>query len=245
MNNLIPYPLTFKSIGHSALLIEWPSQIDKIILDDILQLQSSIERELGNLLVETVNTYNSLTLIFHSPISSIDAIEKKIQQLCQIQPSIKSENQKTWKIPVCYDKEFGIDLDDVARQHKLSTDEIIAIHSKAKYLVYFIGFLPGFLYLGGLPKKIHTPRKSTPRLRIKKGAVAIGGQQTGIYPSESPGGWNIIGNSPLFLFDPEQDPPCFAQAGDCLQFYPINKNEHQKILKEVEQKSFTIEADPS
>lgn len=240
-----PYDLIFKPIGHSALLIEWPDQIDKNILGDILRLQSSIEKELETLLVETVNAYNSLTLIFHLPISSFNDIREKILKLHQVQFSIKSKSQRTWRIPVCYDKEFGIDLEDVAKQHGLTTDDIITTHSKAEYIVYFTGFLPGFLYLGGLPEAIHTSRKSTPRLRIKKGAVAIGGQQTGIYPSESPGGWNIIGNSPLLFFDPTQTPPCFAQAGDYLQFYPVDKKEHQSILKEVELRSFSIEPELS
>jgi len=243
LSNFNPYDLIFKPIGRSALLIEWPNKIDEIILNDILQLQSNVEKELGDLLIETVNAYNSLTLIFHSSISSFNNIKEKIQELHQVQSSIMSKAHRTWKIPVCYDEEYGIDLGDVAKQHELSPAEIVAIHSKAKYTVYFTGFLPGFLYLGGLPEVIHTPRKSTPRLRIRKGAVAIGGQQTGIYPSESPGGWNIIGNSPLLFFDPLQDPPCFAQAGDYLQFYSVDKKEHQRILKEVELRSFHIKSE--
>ncbi len=242
MNKLNPYPIKFKPLGQEALLIEWPNEIDKNILDDILLLQSTVEKELGRLLVETVNAYNSLTLIFHSPIASLDDLKKKILQLHQLHPPIKSRTQKIWEIPVCYHKEFGIDLDELAKQHELSTDEVIAIHSKAEYTIYFTGFLPGFLYLGGLPETIHTARKATPRLRIKKGAVAIGGQQTGIYPSESPGGWNVIGNSPVEFFDPSHNPPCFAQAGDSLKFYPIDKNEHQRILNEVEHETFKLES---
>ncbi|MEP2670518.1 MAG: 5-oxoprolinase subunit PxpB [Cyclobacteriaceae bacterium] len=237
-----PYPITFKPLGQEALIIEWPNEVNKNILNDILLLQSSVENELGKLLLETVNAYNSLTLIFHSPISSLNDTKKIIQQLHQLQPSIKSKSQKTWKIPVCYHKDFGIDLDELAKQHELSTDEVIAIHSEVEYTVYFTGFLPGFLYLGGLSEAIHTSRKATPRLKIKKGAVAIGGQQTGIYPSESPGGWNIIGNSPLDFFDPKHNPPCFSQAGDSLKFYSIDRNEHQWILNEVERGTYKLES---
>ncbi|MBX2943240.1 MAG: 5-oxoprolinase subunit PxpB [Cyclobacteriaceae bacterium] len=236
------YPLIYKAFGESTLLIEWPGEIDQAILVDVLQFQSSIENELCDVLIETVNAYNSLTVIFQSDIISFKEIKEKTQRLYQLKFLLIERKRNTWKIPVCYDKEFGIDLDDVANQNKRSVEEIIAIHCMAEYTVYFTGFLPGFLYLGGLPKPIHTPRKSTPRLRIKKGAVAIGGQQTGVYPSESPGGWNIIGNSPLLFFDPKLTPPCFARAGDLLQFYPIDKKEHQKILREVELGIFKIES---
>ncbi|MFZ1805598.1 MAG: 5-oxoprolinase subunit PxpB [Cyclobacteriaceae bacterium] len=238
-----PYPLTFKTLGASALLIEWPNKIDRSILHDILLLQSRIENELKGSLIETVNAYNSLTIIFKSKIASFNEIKGSIQQLHSVPSSRKSLTPRVWKIPVCYDKEFGIDLEEVARQHKLSSDEIIRIHSQADYTIYFTGFLPGFLYLGGLPERIHTTRKSTPRLRIKKGAVAIGGQQTGIYPSESPGGWNIIGNCPLSFFDPNHNPPCFAQAGDSLQFYSVNKKAHQQIESEVATGKFNIESE--
>ncbi len=242
MSNLNSYPLSYKAFGKSALLIEWPNQIDQHILNDILQFQSCIEVELRDLLVETVNAYNSLTIVFYPDIISLNEIQQKIQSLYPLKPPIIKREGNTWEIPVCYDKEFGIDMKDVANQNELTVDEIIATHCKAEYTIYFIGFLPGFLYLGGLPKAIHTPRKSTPRLRIKKGAVAIGGEQTGIYPFESPGGWNIIGNSPLQFFDPKLNPPCFAHAGDLLRFYPIGKKEHQKILNEVERGVFTIES---
>lgn len=238
-----PYPLTFKTLGASALLIEWPNKIDKNILNDILLLQSSIENELKGSLIETINAYNSLTVVFQSEIASFNEIKGKIHQLHSAPSPHKILVPRVWKIPVCYDKEFGIDLEEVARQHELSADEIIRIHSQAEYTIYFTGFLPGFLYLGGLPEVIHTPRKSTPRLRIKKGAVAIGGQQTGIYPSESPGGWNIIGNCPLLFFDPNNNPPCFAQAGDFLQFYSVNKMAHKLIESEVAAGKFNIESE--
>ena len=114
---------------------------------------------------------------------------------------------------------------------------------KRKTNIYFIGFLPGFLYLGGLDERLFTPRKSTPRLRIEKGAVAIGGKQTGIYPQESPGGWNIIGNSPIQFFDNSKNTPCFAKAGDKLQFYSITLKEHHDIKVLVDAGVFQLESE--
>jgi inhibitor of KinA len=155
----------------------------------------------------------------------------------------KESKPKTWKIPVCYDEEFGIDLKEIAVSKKCGVKDIIYMHTSPKYLIYFTGFLPGFLYLGGLPATLLIPRRSSPRLQIIKGAVAIGGQQTGIYPTESPGGWNIIGNSPLEFFNPTQNPPCFSETGDYLKFYAIDRVAHQQIKKEVEVGAFEVESE--
>lgn len=230
-----------KSFGNSALLIEWPDRIDESILRDILCVQSHLEQELCDLDIETINAYNSLTVILNSNSSSLTTLEEKIRKIIAQHKTKIVLEKKIWRIPVCYEGEFGIDLAEIATSTGLSVDELIELHTTPQYTVYFTGFLPGFLYLGGLVHKLFTPRKSTPRLRIMKGAVAIGGNQTGIYPSESPGGWNIIGNSPLNFFDAELSPPCFAKAGDHLEFYSIKKNEYDMIKKAVEKKSFQIE----
>ena len=148
-----------------------------------------------------------------------------------------------WKIPVCYDAVFGIDLEAISKEKNLSKEEIIKRHSQAIYTVYFIGFLPGFLYLGGLDESLHVPRKSTPRLQIEKGAVAIGGNQTGVYPTESPGGWNIIGNSPIEFFNPKLETPCFAKAGDKISFKPITIQEFKTIKILVEAGVYQIESE--
>ena len=108
------------------------------------------------------------------------------------------------------------------------------MHSKAIYSVYLIGFLPGFMYLGGLDYTLHIPRKKEPRIRVPKGSVAIGGEQTGIYPQQSPGGWNILGNTPINLFDKSKDIPCFAKPGDKVKFFQISEDEYKLIEKEVE-----------
>jgi len=130
---------------------------------------------------------------------------------------------RTVEIPVAYGGEYGPDLETVAALTGHTPDEVVAIHSSAEYLVYFLGFSPGFPYLGGLPESIAAPRVETPRRRVPAGSVAIGGQQTGVYPMASPGGWRIIGRTPLRLFDAAADPPVLLQMGDHVRFVPIAK----------------------
>lgn len=133
---------------------------------------------------------------------------------------------RTIIIPVCYGGEFGPDLEYVAAEHGLTPDEVIAIHTSGDYLVHMIGFAPGFPYLGGLSDKIATPRRSTPRLRVEAGTVGIGGQQTGVYPVMTPGGWQCIGRTPLALFRPMEDPPSLLTAGDRVRFASISLQEY-------------------
>lgn len=231
----------FKSFGESVLLIEWPTRIDEAILYDILNLKTSLQKDDSLGIIETINAYNSLTVIFNNELIFIQSLIEKIQihydRMNQVLPEVK----KLWKIPVCYEPEYGIDLAEVAHQKKMEPSKIVSLHCGQTYTIYFLGFLPGFLYLGGLPTVLHTPRRNTPRAKITKGAVAIGGAQTGIYPSESPGGWNIIGNSPIQFFDPLLNPPCFAEAGDQLMFYTIDRSRHQQIADLTAKGLFEIE----
>lgn len=129
------------------------------------------------------------------------------------------------EIPVCYDAEFAFDLADVARQTRRSPAEIIELHSGAEYLVNCVGFAPGFPYLSGLPNELNVPRRSSPRKDVPAGSVAIGGKQTGIYSVNSPGGWNVIGRTPLRIFDPAKEQPALLRAGDRVRFRPVSRDE--------------------
>jgi len=126
-------------------------------------------------------------------------------------------------VPVCYDVEFGPDLLDLAAHANLAPEDVIRMHSSATYLVYFLGFSPGFAYLGGLPEKLHMPRLATPRGQVAAGTVGIAGSQTGIYPVTSAGGWRLIGRTPWRMFDPKSDPPTRLQPGDQVRFSPIDR----------------------
>jgi inhibitor of KinA len=225
----LPDPLTYKRYGDRAILIEWPPLIDHIILNEIVEFKNIILENKREQIQDIIIGYNSLTIIYWQ--YDFD-FQKEMELLKSIEKSEKSSltpKTNTWEIPLCYDEEFGIDLTFLSKTLKLSKTEIIDLHSTPMYTVYFIGFLPGFMYLGGLDEKLHVPRKDNPRLNVDKGAVGIGGSQTGIYPSESAGGWQIIGKTPLSLFDVNQDRPCFASSGDQIQFKPISLEEFKTI----------------
>ncbi len=224
------YLLNYKPYGECAILIEWPSRINESIFIDIMAFKSEIESQSNGNIKTVVSAYNSLLIIYR--ISENLDYNKEIELLksCYSKKQVLDFKQRRiWQIPVCYELSFGIDLEFLSQIKKISTDEIIKRHCKPNYLIYFKGFLPGFMYLGGLDPVLFQARKSKPRLKIEKGAVAIGAEQTGIYPIESPGGWTIIGNSPINFFDINKEKPCFAKNGDYLQFYSINKKQHQDI----------------
>ena len=232
MSNL---PISFKPFGEQAILIEWPSKVDESILYDILVFAEYLKTECLDLADwELVPAYNSLTLIHRTKIESpADFIEQLRIWHASVESSIPLKRQ-LWKLPVCYDEEFGIDLNQVTDNLKISVNQLIEKHTAHAYTVYGIGFLPGFMYLGGLPKELEVPRKETPRLQVIKGSVGLAGKQTGIYPQDSPGGWNIIGNCPIPIFNVEKDKPCFVNIGDRIQFYPITRAEYD--LHQIEAK---------
>jgi inhibitor of KinA len=144
-------------------------------------------------------------------------------------------SRRVVSIPVCYGGEFGPDLGYVANEHGLTIENLITIHSSVDYLVHMIGFAPGFPYLGGLPERIATPRRATPRLRVEAGTVGIGGSQTGIYPVATPGGWQCIGRTPVRLFRPEMNPPSLLEAGDYVRFQPVTMQEFLELARKEEE----------
>jgi len=240
---LSQYNLTYKPFGNRAILIEWPIEIDEKILKDILEFKNCILKNSIKVIVDVINTYNSLTIIYGTTIENIYNEFLTLKRLYVNQDTQKKLKSKLWKIPVCYDEKFGLDLQEISIKKKLSKSQIIELHKEPKYIVYFIGFLPGFLYLGGLDSRLHFSRKPNPRLSVEKGAVGIGGLQTGIYPQQSSGGWNIIGNSPINFFDRKNKQPCFAKAGDKIQFVPITIDKHKEILNLVAYKRYKVESE--
>jgi inhibitor of KinA len=222
------YKLTYKPYGEHAILIEWTSEISETILEDIITFKNKIERALK--LQDIIVGYNSLLLVYTFEVENIESKIEFLEKLYFQKSVFQRQKKMHWEIPVCYDSQFGIDLESISNNNKISIEEIIKLHTQPMYTVYFIGFLPGFLYLAGLNEQIAIPRKSTPRLRVPKGSVAIGGIQTGIYPNESSGGWNIIGSSPISFFDATKESPCFAKSGDTISFKSISIDEYS-ILK--------------
>ena len=237
------FKLKYKPLGSISVLIEWPQEIDNSILKDITLFRSALQFNMEEFILDMVPAYNSLTVFFDTSKIKYSAAVKKIKEIYKIHDQKLKITSKLWKIPVCYNDEYGIDLEEISQVKKISKQKIIQIHSKTIYDVYFIGFLPGFLYLGGLSDKIHFNRKPKPRNKIIKGSVGIAGDQTGIYPRESPGGWNIIGNSPINFFDVNLDVPCFANSGDKIQFISIDKKEYVEIKKQLNEGEYIIKSE--
>ena len=237
------FHLTYKPFGERAILVEWPPEIDENILKDVILFKAAIEDKNDTHIVEIRCAYNSLLVVYDSLYMDFLNEVETLKTYYFSKKSTPNSVSRLWKIPVCYDAVFGSDLEAISTEKKLAKEVIVARHSQAIYTVYFIGFLPGFLYLGGLDESLFMPRKATPRLQIIKGAVAIGGNQTGIYPMASPGGWNIIGNSPIAFFKPKSNSPCFAKPLDKIEFVPVSISKYKDIKLLVEADVYQLESE--
>jgi inhibitor of KinA len=232
--------LTYKRFGEKAILIEWEHRIDETILNDILVYKEKITLNKKVAFVDIIQGYNSLTISYKNQIVNFD---KEVTFLKSMYTSTLKETKQVyfqWEIPVCYDLEFGVDLEEISIQKNISVDEIIKRHKEAVYKIYFIGFLPGFLYLGGLNESLFVDRKSNPRLNVAKGVVGIGGKQTGVYPNNSAGGWNIIGKTPINFFNIEQQNPCFAKPGDSIKFKLISLDEFYQLENQIRENTYQL-----
>lgn len=227
--------IDIKPFGTHSLLIEWPNEVSELILEKILQFQTFLNSEaLKEMDWELVPAYNSLLILNRKKEIDFEKMSVDIQNwYANLKESVKPD-RFLWRLPVTYDLEFGLDLENVAVQLNKTKREIIDLHTGSTYTVYGIGFLPGFMYLGGINSELELPRKAIPRPKVIKGAVGVAGKQAGIYPQESPGGWNIIGNCPVPIFDASKDNPCFVSVGDKVEFFEISKAEHELHKIEVE-----------
>ena len=156
-----------------------------------------------------------------------------MQALVRVDARAGETRKRIFEIPVCYGGEYGPDIQNIAEHAGLSQEEVIQIHSSRDYLIYMLGFLPGFTYLGGLDERLHTPRLANPRIRIPAGSVGIGGSQTGIYPLDSPGGWQLMGMTPVKTYDPSRETPILVEAGDYIRFVPVEEEEYLQIKEAV------------
>ncbi|WP_456367587.1 5-oxoprolinase subunit PxpB [Thermococcus sp.] len=214
--------MKIKALGDSALLISFGERIDEEINEKVHALARAIEKAGFEWLVEVVPAYSSLAVIYDPALVDFESVKRAIEGIEIVSERFEG---KLVEVPVVYGGEYGPDLEFVAKYNGLSVDDVIEIHSRPIYRVYFLGFLPGFAYLGGMDERIATPRLEKPRLKVPAGSVGIAGKQTGIYPLESPGGWRLIGRTPLRLFDPSKEPPTLLQPGDRVKFVPIDESE--------------------
>ncbi|HEX6804772.1 MAG TPA: 5-oxoprolinase subunit PxpB [Terriglobales bacterium] len=175
--------------------------------------------------------YASLLIDFDPLCLSHEDLQGIVEPLLRGAASGTGKSSSAVEIPVCYEAAFAADLASVAQHCSLTAEQVIALHAAAGYFVYFLGFAPGFAYLGGLPRQLEVPRLPTPRKHVPAGSVALAGRQTGIYPNDSPGGWNLIGRTPLRMFDPSANPPSRLQPGDSVRIRRIDRNEFESIAK--------------
>lgn len=234
---------TYKPYGNSAIVLTWEAEMTPEVLKKVLEFEQKTVSFHLKVIIEIIQSNNSLLIIYNNKKINFKTFKHLLEHLFLLKNDIiQTEVHYCWQIPVCYDVQFGIDLHEISQKNKLSIDEIIQLHTTPTYQVFSIGFLPGFLYLGGLDKRLHIDRKSTPRLDVKKGAVGIGGMQTGIYPKSSPGGWQILGNSPINFFEVSNEKPCFAKAGDFIKFVPISLEEYHTISEAISNGNYKLKS---
>lgn len=216
----------YTSISPRLGEIKWEKSPDDLLLSYQLGYLELIRSEWHDQLSEIRQGFTTLSILWNTPEAQL-SFQLQFQK---IKVKKKELSSQIWEIPVCYSSDYGSDLGSLAMTHRMTVNQLITLHSSVIYRLHFFGFLPGFPYLNGLPPELFTPRKSVPDRIVEAGSVAIGGKQTGIYPQESPGGWHVIGRSPVRLFDLEKDPPVFATPGDLWKFVPIHPDEMEKML---------------
>lgn len=238
MSSVETFPL-----GDSAICVKFIEAVSPELNQRIRQFCGQLEHEKWEGISEWVPAYETVT-VYYSPLrTSYQKLSIKLTQLADsIGFSVAESSGSPYLIylPTLYGGRFGKDLPQVAKANGLSEKEVIDLHTGTDYLVYMMGFLPGFPYLGGMSEEIATPRLENPRSRVPSGSVGIAGEQTGVYPIESPGGWNLIGRTPIKLFDSSREEPFLFQAGDRIRFVPIEDEEYKSLLAEGEAGKCTL-----
>ena len=225
---------SFRIAGDRGLLVEYGDGIDPEVNAKVRSMAIVMKQNTPEGVIEAIPTYRSLLLVYDPSTTNPAKLQKELKTLEERLAEIKIPPPDTVEIPVCYGGEFGPDIGYVAETHNLTAEKVILLHSEPEYLIYMVGFTPGFPFLGGLSEKLYTPRLETPRTLVPEGSVGIANNQTGIYPVASPGGWQLIGRTPVKLFAPERPNPFLYQAGDRIKFKPISPKEYARLAKEEE-----------
>lgn len=220
--------MTIKPYGNEAVLVEFEAVIDPLIHQEVTKLYRALSEANLAGIKALIPAYNSLTICYNPSLFSIETLSSLLASFSDHE-SLVSSASKTLRIPVCYDNSFALDIDFVLEQTQLSKARLIELHTEMLYQVYLLGFLPGFAYLGKVSAQIFCPRKEHPRLKIPRGAVGLAGHQTGIYPSNSPGGWQVIGQCPLPVFDFNLEHPFLFEVGDQVKFEAIDLSTFKAI----------------
>lgn len=237
--------LDIQVYGDRGMRIALGNSISKETNEKIRSLSALIQEENIEGVLEWIPTYTAVS-IFYDPVkTTFETLSERIRDLYENISHVAIPPADVVTIPVCYGgKDFGPDLATVASHNKRTEEEVINIHTGTDYLIYMMGFSPGFPYLGGMSDEIATPRLDSPRTKIPAGSVGIAGSQTGVYPNESPGGWQIIGQTPLKLYDPQSEKPILLSTGNYVRFKSITKEEFETIREAVTQGNYQPEIKP-
>jgi inhibitor of KinA len=232
---MLPAPRFFP-MGDQALIVEFGDRVDPALSAEIAAVAQRLRESRHIGVLDVVPAYTTLALHYDpaavgAGTPPYEALVETIAIWLKTQTDATPPAGRLIEIPVCYGGAFGEDLEALAESHDLSVEQVIAIHSSATYHVHMLGFVPGFAYLGGLDARLATPRRDAPRPHVPAGSVAIGGAQTGVYPLDTPGGWQIIGRTPLRLFKPDAVPSSLLNAGDAVRFVPISLQEFEARSK--------------
>lgn len=219
----------YRLAGDRGLIVEFGDSIDPKINSKVRAMARAMETSRPSGISEIIPTYRSLLLIYDPGVTNPDKLCPLIEHVGNTLETVEAEPYRIVEIPVCYGNEFGPDMENIQKAHGLTCQEVILLHSSPEYLIYMVGFTPGFAFLGGLDKKLYTPRLETPRMLVPEGSVGIANNQTGMYPLDSPGGWQIIGKTPLKLFAPDRPNPFLYKAGDKIKFIPISEQKYEMI----------------
>ncbi len=218
--------LRFTPLGDQAIIIEFDNTLNEEVQKRIRRAAALLDKHSPSWIVESVPAFTTIA-VFYNPLAILyEDAKTALENLLQHTGEASTPLTRILEIPVCYGGKFGPDLEFVASHNELSVEEVIKIHSHGDYSVSMIGFAPGFPFITGMSEKIAAPRKESPRLRIPERSVGIAGIQTGIYPIETPGGWQLIGRTPLRLFQPEQKMPSLLKAGDKIKFHRISEQQY-------------------
>jgi len=233
MHNELYIKARYLPAGDRAMIIEFGNAISEKIHTKILAMKTTLMENPVAGVTEVVPTYRSLMVYYDPLIITWTRLHAELKRIEAGLNGFSLPKARVVEIPTVYGGDFGPDLATVAEHCCLTMEEVIAVHSETNYLIYMLGFTPGFPYLGGLPEIIATPRRAIPRSVIPAGSVGIAGKQTGIYPIASPGGWQLIGRTPLILFNPNVVPPTLLQPGDYLRFRQICDTEYRLIVEQI------------
>lgn len=232
-------PVKFLPAGDSAVSVQFGNVIDPAVYQRVHALQLQLDRAKLPGIVEVLPTYRALMVHYDPGILPFAVLVKELNQLIASPFSEGKHSRKVITIPVCFGGELGEDLDFVAQYHHTTSEEIVRLFGSEDFLIYMLGFTPGYPYIGGVPDGLATPRLETPRVKIPAGSVGIGGKQLGIYPIVSPGGFQLVGRTPVRLYDPGREQPILLEAGEYIRFQAVSREEYDEILCQVEAGRYT------